>query len=150
MHYGFKQLISEPTRVCNNSESTIDLILVTDHEKVCQSGVLSVNISDHLITYCTRKVNRTPVNKHNTLQMRCFKYYNNDQFLQNLDDIDWSDVFSCDNIDNAWDNQHCYQLLIMWHLIRRFELNRGQHLGCPAKYEILNLIRQRDKYLRNI
>ena len=34
--FGFKQLITEPTRVCNNSESAIDLILVTDHEKVFQ------------------------------------------------------------------------------------------------------------------
>ena len=29
-------------------------MLVTDHEKVCQSGVLNIGISDHLITYCTR------------------------------------------------------------------------------------------------
>ena len=42
--FGFKQLITEPTRVCNNGESAIDLILVTYHEKVCQSGVLSVNL----------------------------------------------------------------------------------------------------------
>ena len=35
--------------------------------------------------------------------MRCCKHYNKDQFIQNLDDIDWSDVFSCDNVDNAWD-----------------------------------------------
>ena len=56
--FGFKQLITEPTKVRNNSESASNLILVTDHEKVCQSGVLSVGIVDHLITYCTRKVNR--------------------------------------------------------------------------------------------
>jgi len=44
--------IKEPTRVCSNSESATDPILVTDHKKVCQSGVLSVSISGHLITYC--------------------------------------------------------------------------------------------------
>ena len=69
---GFKLLITEPTRVRNNSESAIDPILVTDHEKVCQSGVLSVGIRDHLITYCTRKVNRTPVNNYNIFRMRYF------------------------------------------------------------------------------
>ena len=36
--------------MCNTSESAIDLILVT--QKVCQSGVLNVGISAHLITYC--------------------------------------------------------------------------------------------------
>ena len=28
--FGFKQLVTEPTRLCNNSDSAIDLILVTD------------------------------------------------------------------------------------------------------------------------
>ena len=32
--FGFTQLITQPTRVCNNIESAIYLILVTDHEKV--------------------------------------------------------------------------------------------------------------------
>ena len=38
--------------MCNNSEFAIDLILVIDLEKVCQSGVLNIGItvSDHLIT----------------------------------------------------------------------------------------------------
>ena len=34
--------------LCNNSGSAIDLILVTDHQKVCKSGVLNVGISDNL------------------------------------------------------------------------------------------------------
>ena len=38
--FGFK-----PTRVCSNSETAIGLILVIVHEKVCQSGVLSVGIN---------------------------------------------------------------------------------------------------------
>ena len=53
---GLKQLIVVPTRVCINKASAIDLILVSDPEKVCQSGVLCVGISGHLLTYCTRKV----------------------------------------------------------------------------------------------
>ena len=100
--FGFKQLITEPTRVCNNSESAIDLILVNDHEKVCQSGVVNVGISDYLTTYCTRKVNKAPVNKHNTVRMRCSKHYSKYLFIKNLDHIDWSDIFSCHNVDIAW------------------------------------------------
>ena len=45
--FGIKQLIVEPTRVCINTASAIDLILVSDPEKVCQSGVICVGISDH-------------------------------------------------------------------------------------------------------
>ena len=43
--FGLKQLIVEPTRVCINKESGIDQILVSDPDKVCQSGVLCVGIS---------------------------------------------------------------------------------------------------------
>ena len=50
--FGFSQLITEHTRVSNNSESAI--------EKVCQLCILRVGISENLITYCTRKVNRAP------------------------------------------------------------------------------------------
>ena len=95
-------MITYPTRVCNNCDSSIDLILVTGHEKVCQSRVQSVDISDNLITYYTRRVPRSPINKHTTFRMRCCKHNSIDQFIQNLDDIDWSDVFSCDNVDNTW------------------------------------------------
>ena len=77
---GFFQLIAEPTRVCNTSESGIDLIAVFDHEKVrCPKCWYN----DQLIPNCSRKVNRAPVNKHNT-QMRCSKHYSKDQFIQNL------------------------------------------------------------------
>ncbi len=142
--FGVKHLITEPTRVCDNSESAIDLIFVTDHENVCQSYVLSGGISDHLITYCTRKVNRPPVNKHNTLQMRCCKHYNKDQFIQNLDDINWSDVFSCDNIDNAW-NKFKSALLSVLDKVAPYKVKRRTKPWMSG--EILNLIRQRDKYL---
>ena len=98
--------------MCNTSESAINLSsLVTDHEKVCQSGVVNIGISDHSITYCARKVNSALVNKHNTFGMRCCKHYNKDQFTQNVDDIDRSDVLvvimSIMHGTNV--NQHCYQ-----------------------------------------
>ena len=34
--------------------------------------------------------------------MRCTKHYSKDLFIKNLDDIDWSDIFSCHNVDIAW------------------------------------------------
>ena len=71
--FGLKQLIVEPTRVYINKESAIGLILVSDPDKTCQSGVLGVGISDHMLTYCTRKVTRAYVNKHKTIRIRSSK-----------------------------------------------------------------------------
>ena len=100
--FGIKQLIVEPTRVCINKASAIDLILVSDPEKVCQSGVLCVGISDHMLTYCTRKVTRAYVNKHKTIQIRSSKKYSQEQFIHNLNETDWTDVLNSVDADLAW------------------------------------------------
>ena len=132
----------------NNSESAIELILVTDHEKVCQSGVLYVGISDHLITYCTRKVNRAPANKHNTFRMRCCKHYSKDMFIQNPDDIDWSDIFSCHYVNIALGKFKSTLLSILDKVAPYEEVRVKQRTTTWMSSDILNLIRQRDKYLR--
>ena len=43
-----------------NSKTILDLILVTDSEKMSQSGVLGYGVSDDMITYCTRKCTKVP------------------------------------------------------------------------------------------
>ena len=103
--FGLKQVIVEPTiiyRVCINKESAIDLILVSDPEKVCQSGVLSVGIGAHLLPYCTRKVTRAYVNKHITIRNRSLKKYSQEQFIHNLNETDWTDVLNSVDADLAW------------------------------------------------
>ena len=100
--FGLKQLIVEPTRVCINKASAIDLILVSDPEKVCQSGVLCVGISDHLLTYCTRKVTRAYVNKHKTIRIRSSTKYSQEQFIHNQNETDWTDVLNSVDADLAW------------------------------------------------
>lgn len=63
---GLKQLIAEPTR-----ESILDFIIVLDHEKV--SGVISIRLSDHILTFCTRTATKLQVNKHNTVRISSVK-----------------------------------------------------------------------------
>jgi len=38
--FDLKQIIDKPTRVCENSETTIDLILVFDVWKICPYGII--------------------------------------------------------------------------------------------------------------
>ena len=42
---GLKQLIEEPTRITATSESILDLIIVSDKDKIIQSGVLDAHSS---------------------------------------------------------------------------------------------------------
>ena len=55
--FNLKQLISNPTRVTNNSSSILDHIICNTQEKICQSGTIPVGISDHCVIFCTRKIN---------------------------------------------------------------------------------------------
>ena len=73
--FGLNQLIVEPTHKWATGESVIDLILVSDHKNVIQSGVISVGLSDHMLIYCTRKVTKVKTYSHNTVMVRSLKNY---------------------------------------------------------------------------
>ena len=76
------------TRVSKTSSTTFDLILVSDTDKIFQRGVLDLGISDHCLTYCTRKILRNTINSHNTVKIRSLKNYNKETCQSNLLDVD--------------------------------------------------------------
>ena len=100
--HNFKQLIKKPTRVTETSASCIDHIFVNKSEKVCEAGVIESGISDHFITYCTRKFNNRIINKHNTVKARSMKNYCSEIFIDKLKELDWANVFICSNVNDAW------------------------------------------------
>ena len=57
--FGLKQLIKCPTHITCNSSSILDHVLASFSDRVSQSGVIDVDISDHQLIYCTRKTART-------------------------------------------------------------------------------------------
>ena len=57
--HGLVQLIKEPTRITEKSESLLDHMISSSAKKVSQHGVLSVGVSDHQMIYCTRKSPKT-------------------------------------------------------------------------------------------
>ena len=64
----WSQLINEPTRVTPVTESALDLVIVSDKERITQ-------LSDHFLTYCTRKASKNKLNAHNTVQIKSLKNY---------------------------------------------------------------------------
>ena len=67
------QIISDPTRTTVNSSGTIDLILTSDKHKLCNSAVTDIGLSDHSLIFCTRKVVKGAINKHNSVKVRSLK-----------------------------------------------------------------------------
>ena len=102
--FGLTPLIDEPSRVTSTSSSIIDLICVSHTDNVLQSGVLPFGLSDHCITYCTRKVPKQFFGTHNTVKVRSLKNYTCEKFINELRKIDWFQVLNCENVDTAWQN----------------------------------------------
>ena len=54
--YGLHQLINEPTRITETSQTLIDLIYTNCPDKIVCSGVRHIGISDHSIVFAYRKL----------------------------------------------------------------------------------------------
>ena len=100
--FDLDQVIVEPTRITPKSRTIIDLILVSDPAKISQSGVIEIGVSDHFLTYCTRKITKVLYHKHNNIKIRSLKNYNKEILEQRLKDATWSDVYTCGSVEGAW------------------------------------------------
>lgn len=78
-----KQLIVDPTRITENTETLLDIIATNRPEKVKDSGVIHLGISDHSLVYSCLKVS-VPRDKPKIVESRNFKYYNKDSFNDHL------------------------------------------------------------------
>ena len=102
--FDLQQIICQPTRICTTSQSVIDLIFVSDQGKISQSGVIQSGMSDHMITYCTRKYWKHPTGHHNTIKVRSMKHYSKMNLWEKLSAVNWMPVLNCHNVDEAWNN----------------------------------------------
>ena len=57
-YFGLKQFIKVLTKVTSSSSTIIDHIFASFFERVTQSGVIDIGLSDHELIYCTRKISR--------------------------------------------------------------------------------------------
>lgn len=145
--FGLTQLIQEPTRICDTTQSTIDLILVSDPLTISQSGVLIYGISDHFLTYCTRKLQRVTFNSHKTIKIRSLKNYNADKLREKIQLLDWSPVLNTTDINMAWDHfKHLFISVI--DMVAPTRSVRIKQRSSPwFNSEIAEVINVRDKSL---
>ena len=141
------QLITEPTRICDNSETIIDLIFVSDSLKICQSGVRAIGLSDHLLIYCTRKVHKMQINKHNTVHIRSTKHYTKEKFIDMLQEIDWTNVVECNQVEIACEGFISKFTGALDLIAPSKQIRIKQRTQPWMSSEILDLIKQRDHYL---
>ena len=55
--YQLLQLINEPTRITETSSSLLDVVITSHPERIINSGVSHLGLSDHSLVYAIRKIN---------------------------------------------------------------------------------------------
>ena len=87
---GLSQLISEPTRVSNDSKTLIDHIYTNNENNIQSVKVEKLCISDHYRIVCNRSPHVSPDkhNKHQTVTYRSFKNFDESCFLNDLLNFD--------------------------------------------------------------
>ena len=100
--HSLKQLITCPTCVTWNTSTLIDHILTNSTEKIFQYGAIDSGISDHQLTFRTRKVKRVKFHKHKNVLLRSLKHYTVNLFVKGLRKIDFLNHERFSNIDTAY------------------------------------------------
>ena len=81
---GLKQHIKYATRVTCETATLIDHIITNSDDKLSQSGVIDVGISDHQMIFCTRKITRRKMVTQKYIKFRSFKNYSTELYEQAL------------------------------------------------------------------
>ena len=145
--FNLKQLITAATRVTSSSSSLIDHILSNCCEKICQSGTISIGLSDHFLTYMTRKVVKGQISKHNFVKLRSMKHYSKDDFNSKLSNKNWESVLSCLDVEMAWDSFKDIFHSVLDIVAPLKEVRLKQRTEPWMNSDILQNIRHRDETL---
>ena len=139
------QLIHDPTRVSEFTNSTIDLIFTSHPELVSESGVLPVLISDHYLVYGVHYW-KAPKREGRSINFRFFfKDIDNDDFRDDIINAPLEHVLNCHDVNDAWSIWHStFMSIINHHAPMKCKRIRGNSLPW-LDGEIIQLMRQRDR-----
>ena len=142
---GIRDGIDHLTFACNYKAGIESMCIIVDSspvvDNITQSGVLAVGISDHLVIYCTRKVTRVKSGCHKCVKDKSLKKYTKDQFNEPLMHCGFDRIYDISNVNEAY-------AFSKTNLAPIKEI-RIKHDTKPWMCsEILDLIKQRDYYLK--
>ena len=148
--YGLQQLIDEPTRVTENSSTLIDLCLTNVPDKTPNYGVIHTGISDHSMVYMTRKCRYAQRVHPKICQVRNFKNFKEEKYLDDLGQMNWSDIEMYDDPNEMWSIwkamlMHCIDSNVPLKNKRIGKLNSAPWIT----KDLLVLMRERDSLKRS-
>ena len=103
--HGLTCVITRPTRITNNSQTLIDVILTNKPELFKDCGVFDVGISDHALVYGLMK-ERNGFYESKVLTVRSYKDLNEKELQMDLDMAPWHVSSIFDSIDDQYSYWH--------------------------------------------
>ena len=106
--FGLVQLISNATRINCNSNSLLDLILTNRQDLITDFGVAPCDPihTDHEAVYCRISCDKIKSPKK-IIKFRNLKNAETSEFLMDLANLDWHDLYVCNNINTKVDIFNC-------------------------------------------
>ena len=100
--YHLRQLIKDPTRITEDSETLVDHVNTSNRDKIVSSGVIHTGLSDHSMVYASwgRAVKLTR-NFHKYRVNRNDKKFDSEEFLKDLDNVQWCQVTNLNDVKEA-------------------------------------------------
>ena len=102
--YQMQQLINNPTRVTELTQSLLDVCITSNPEHIIYSGVLHLGISDHSPIYAIRKINAKPITEsQGYVEFTNFKKFKVSNFLNDLHGVPWEEIRNKSDVDGMWE-----------------------------------------------
>ena len=146
--FELRQLIIIPTRITTGSSTIIDHILASFPERVTQSAVIDIGLSDHQLIYCTRKISRIKRGSHKQIKFRSFKHYMADLFEQELSRLKFPNYRNFNDINEAYYDfiQKIMNVIDKVAPLKERRVKQNSHEWFDG--EIADEIKNRDKLFR--
>ena len=141
--YDLSQLITEPTRVTSDSKTLIDLCITNSLEKVANSDVIHLGISDHSLVFSSRKTQYCRTGPR-VIETRQFKHLNRGKFLSDLNQLPWANVDLYSDLSEMWRVwKEMFLGCVDKHVPRKSKRIRKKRSPWTTR-ELLSKIRKRD------
>ena len=102
--HSLHQLIIEPTITTGHAKTLTDHVLTNSPEKVIQSVVIEMRLSDHELIYCSKKVSLIKLNERCEISFRSMKNYSDKIIMYKSRSIKFPDYSNHTYVNDAFED----------------------------------------------
>ena len=99
--HSLEHIITRPTRVTDQTATVVDRILTNSRDKISQSDVIDLRLTDHDLIYCIRKTSLPKSHKHNEIFVRSMKRLSAEKYLKILRQIVFLNYLTYTSLNDA-------------------------------------------------